>query len=416
MKLEALPITASMDEYEAQSVNLLAAYTSGDQTALQQVKNGHPTWWKLSDQEFQRKSVTPDDIQRVVAWYYAFESWDALTAWLTAVTTAGSDVQVFEQAVDAIVAGDLTRLKHLMEENPWLVTERSTRSHHSTLLHYCGTNGVEGYRQRYPSNAIEILQYLLAAGSEVDAVADMYGGSTTLGLVATSIHPAKVGFLLPMLDILLKAGASLDHPQIAGNGHTLINSCLHNGRPEAADYLVQKGASVDLEGAAGTGQLEKVRQFFDGNGALKNGATRQQMEYGFMWACEYGHEAVVTYLLDQGVDPDMELHGMFGLHWALVGGHAGVLNLLMERGASLNTRNQYGGNAINCAIWAIGNSDEVYRWPQRQVDYIAMIESMLQRGATIDEGMLGWLQQNSRFSRETVDKLDELFRRYGAKS
>jgi len=416
MKLQALPITASMDQYEAQAVNLLAAYAAGDQTALRQVKDGHPTWWKLSDEEFRRKSVTPDDIRNVVAWYYSFESWDALNGWIAAVTTEGSDVQVFEQAVDAIVFGDLNRLQHLIHENAWLATERSVRSHHATLLHYCGTNGVEGYRQRYPPNAIEILKHLLAAGSEVDAVADMYGGSTTLGLVATSIHPAKAGFLLPMLDILLEAGASLEHPLIAGNGHTLINSCLHNGRPEAADYLVQKGATVDLEGAAGTGQLEKVKAYFEESGTLKNGATRQQMEYGFMWACEYGHEAVVSFLLDQGIDPNMALHGMYGVHWALVGGHAGVLNLLMEHGASLDVRNQYGGNAVNCAIWAIGNSDEVYRWPQKEVDYIAMIDSMLQRGATIDEGMLDWLQHNSRFSRETIDKLDTLFRKYGAKS
>ncbi|MDF2188038.1 ankyrin repeat domain-containing protein [Paraflavitalea sp. CAU 1676] len=414
MRLEALPITARIGEYEAQGVALLAAYGAGDKKAMRQVKEGHPAWWRLTDNEFLRLSVTPADIQLVVAWLYSFESWDELVSWNTAVTTRGSDVQVFEQAVDAIVEGNISLLKALLQANPTLISDRSVRSHHSTLLHYCGTNGVEGYRQKYPANGIEVLQLLLAAGAEVDAVADMYGGSTTFGLVATSIHPAKAGILIPMLDLLIAAGASFSHPRIAGNGDSLINGCLHNGRPEAADYLLRKGAPTDLEGAAGTGQLDRVKEYFNADGTLKPDATRHQLENGFVWACEYGHPQVVAFLLDRGLDPNMAVDGMYGLHWGLVGGHAAIIELLMDRGASLSVRNSYGGNAIGCAIWALANSDEVYRWPEGPVDYYAMMESMLQRGAPIDEGMLGWLQHNSDFTPERIGRLDALFRRYGA--
>ena len=38
---------------------------------------------------------------------------------------------------------------------------RPGRRHHATLLHYVGANGVDGYRQRMPANAVEIATILL---------------------------------------------------------------------------------------------------------------------------------------------------------------------------------------------------------------------------------------------------------------
>jgi len=71
---------------------------------------------------------------------------------------------------------------------------RSTRDHHSTLLHYVSANGVEDFRQKTPPNIVEITNLLLDAGAEVDAESDAYGGGcTTLGLVATSVHPEQAG-------------------------------------------------------------------------------------------------------------------------------------------------------------------------------------------------------------------------------
>ena len=46
----------------------------------------------------------------------------------------------------------------------------------ATLLHYVAANGVEGYRQLTPPNAVAIADALLDAGADVDALADMYGG------------------------------------------------------------------------------------------------------------------------------------------------------------------------------------------------------------------------------------------------
>jgi len=417
MNIIPLPLSAGLEQYQQQAKALYEAYVAGDKAAMRFMKERHREWWNLSEAEYRAITVTPADAKDVIAWFYSFNSWSDLAAWVEVVTQAGSPAAQFEAAVDAIVSGDISALQTLLHINPSLISARSLRSHHSTLLHYTGTNGVEGYRQKYPLNAIEVLKFLLAAGAEVEAKAAMYGGgSTTFGLLATSIHPAKAGIMAPMLQILLDAGAVIDQPAAAGNGQYAINGCLHNGRPEAADFLMRHGALLDLEGAAGTGRLDIVKQYFEADGSLKATATQKQLEYGFIWACEFGHTSVVDFLIGQGLDPNIEVDGMYGLHWALIGGHREVITRLILHPVSLEARNRYGGNAISSAMWALCNSDGVYRWPQMEVDYLAIIEELLKAGASIERGMLGWLAQESDIPSPTKERLDGLFRQYGASS
>src|SRR5438309_1874431 len=123
---------------------------------------------------------------------------------------ARSPVAQFEPAIDAIIIGDVATLERLLRASPWLVRARSTRKHHSTLLHYVGSNGVEGFRQRTPKNIVKVAELLLGAGADINATADMYGGgSDTLGLAATSIHPVTAGVQEELMAFLLARGASL---------------------------------------------------------------------------------------------------------------------------------------------------------------------------------------------------------------
>ena len=119
--------------------------------------------------------------------------------------------RLVETAVDAIVTGDVPTLERLLAENHELIRTRSVRRHHSALLHYVAANGIEYFRQKTPRNAPDVARVLLRAGADVEAPADMYGGgSTTIGLVATSITPVVSGVLIPLLEVLLDAGAVID--------------------------------------------------------------------------------------------------------------------------------------------------------------------------------------------------------------
>ncbi len=83
--------------------------------------------------------------------------------------------------------------------------------------------------------------------------------------------------------------------------------CLANGRGEAALFLAEHGARLNLEGAAGVGRLDVVMSFFNEDGSLNAKATKKQMQSAFLYACGWGHQDVVEFLLERGVD--LSAHG-----------------------------------------------------------------------------------------------------------
>jgi hypothetical protein len=200
-----------------------------------------------------------DDARREIARYCYFDSWPELVDFVKAAAAGDPLVVAFESAVDAIVNGDADTLQRLLQENPELIRARSVRSHRATLLNFVGANGTE--KQRSPANAVEIAKILLNAGAEVNAAGRMYRGTTTLGLVATSVHPAKAGLQVALIDTLLATGASLEGAVAPDYTDGLVvNACIANGRPKAATYLAARGARLNFEGAAAVGRLDVVQR------------------------------------------------------------------------------------------------------------------------------------------------------------
>lgn len=339
-------------------------------------------WIQRNWSEWRKKKVAPErctltEAQFFVARTHGFASWPRFAKHIEAIVKTDSPVAQFETAVDAIVNGDLKRLDKLLTKKPRLVKERSTREHHSTLLHYVSANGVEDFRQKTPKNIIEITKRLLEAGADVNAESEAYGGrSTTLGLTATSWHPEDAGVQLPLMDLLIAHGAIIDDP----DSGSAVNGCLHNGRGEAAEFFASRGAHLDLEGAAGVGRLDIVKSFFTKNGRLKSPATRKQMTDGFAWACQFGRAHVVEFLLDHGVRANEELkhHGGTGLHWAAWGGHHDLVQLLLERGTKVDSRDKfYGGTPLDWALYAWGNTT-------LKGNYAEVAKLLLKAGAQIN--------------------------------
>jgi ankyrin repeat protein len=313
------------------------------------------------------------DAQFFVARGHGFASWPKFAKHLEALARANSPILKFEAAVDAIVSGDLATLKKLLSEDPELVRAGSTREHGSTLLHYVSANGVEDFRQKTPKNIVEITKFLLAAGADVNAESDAYGGrSTTLGLTATSWHPENAGVQLPLMTLLIDHGAVIDGP----DGGSAVNGCLQNGRGEAAEFFASHGARLDLEGAAGVGRLDIVKGFFNDDASLKPPATQQQVKDAFAWACEFGRTNVVEFLLQQGMEVDARLKhdGQTGLHWASLHGHVDTVKLLLQRGAQVDAKDEsYSGTPLGWALYAWGSATQRMAESGRCYEVVALL-------------------------------------------
>jgi ankyrin repeat protein len=270
--------------------------------------------------------------QLFVARAHGFASWPKFASHVEELALENTPVTYFEMAADAIVSGDAAKLRSLLRD-PELVRMRSTREHRSTLLHYVSANGVEDFRQKTPKNIVEIARLLLEEGADVDAESDAYSGrSTTLGLTATSCHPEEAGVQIQLLELLIDHGAMIDTP----DGGSCVVGCLCNGRGQAAKYVASRGARLDLEGAAGVGRLEVVQSFFNHDGSLRPPSSDTQVTYGFGWACEFGHTAVVDFLLRKGVNVNGKLrHGETALHRAAFNAQLEAVKLLLEHGASV---------------------------------------------------------------------------------
>ena len=279
----------------------------------------------------------------------------------------------FERAADAVVNGDVSALRAMLDAAPWLAQARSPRPHRATLLHYCGANGVEEERQRTPKNAPEILKLLLDRGADANSACWLYGsGSMTLGLLLTSSYPLRAGVLREMVELLLNAGAIFDGAR----------------------------GTAGLSGAAALGRLDLVRGFFDGIVPAKD-----RIQSAFGWACEFGRTEVAAFLLDRGADVRVaDGNGQTGLHRTALGGHLDTMKLLLERGAPLDARNVWGATVLPNVLWGA-----VHHNPN--VDYTPVVETLIDAGATVEDGVLDWWNQQEVLRPATKPGIEEQLRR-----
>jgi hypothetical protein len=349
MELKRLPFRAGIAEYERQADELLSAHRAADADAVEIFHHRHPRFldekikWlpkPIPESEIVEAKLDQSDARLTLARWYDFRDWPALVEYAESVAPDGP-VSRFEATVEAVIAGNLSELQAMLRRDPELVRARSTRVccfdppvHRATLLHYVAANGVEGYRQKTPANAVEIARALLEAGAEVDALADLYGGQwATMGLLVSSSHPAQAGVQAALTELLLDFGAEVDGNETRKWG-TPLHTALAFGMIDAARVLERRGARVDLPAAAGLGRVEDVARLL----AAADGDARHQ---ALALAAQLGHAEIVGLLVDAGEDPNRfnPVHGhSTPLHQAAVAGHEAVVRLLVERGARLDIR------------------------------------------------------------------------------
>ena len=186
----------------AQHLSLMAnrlheGYRQKNPVAGREINNYHPGWLGKPFKEVFQANLTLDDIQQAIASQYGFQNWETVAQLTTNYFIP------FEEALSALLNGNISALKTLLAAHPELIRMTSPYGHQAQLIHYVGNNGVELWRQQVPLNLAAVIQILLDAGADKSATMPVYGGHfTALQLFATSAHPKKTGITQEVLDIL----------------------------------------------------------------------------------------------------------------------------------------------------------------------------------------------------------------------
>jgi Ankyrin repeats (3 copies) len=343
----SLPFRAGLDEYQQQAKTLFESLQAGDNDTLWRFKWEHPRFRGKSVSDVKAAALDIADAQAVVAREYGFGSWSDLAEFTEAVRS-NPFVERFEAAVEAVISGDADTLRSTLGNNPELTHARSMRRHRATLLHYVAANGVEGGRQKTPTNAVEVLKILLDAGAEVEALADMYDEKcTTMSMLVSSSHPAEAGLQVVLAETLADYGAARDGP--GSKWQSAVMTALAFGFLDAAKALASRALPIDnLAAMAGLGRVEDVAR-------LLPAANSESRHIALALAAQHGHEAVVRLLLDAGEDPNRYNPDGFHshstpLHQAVWSNHGDVVRLLVEHGARLDVRDTiYQGTPLGWA-------------------------------------------------------------------
>ena len=189
-------------------------------------------------------------------------------------------------------------------------------------------------------------------------------GQTALHVAAECDDP-KLGV------VLVACGADLT-ATMGESGHTAMSWAITCHAIEFAKVLARLGAKPDLFCAAGMGDVEAVRSWFDESGQLRPGASRtgssrlgadggrlpcppalprEQISDALYIASRNAQLDVVRELL--GHQPDLSFRAYAGgtaLHWAYFAGSREVVDLLIAAGAN----EQVEDDVLRCVPRAFG--------------------------------------------------------------
>jgi Ankyrin repeats (3 copies) len=270
----------------------------------------------------------------------------------------------FHQAVSAIDAGDVDRLKLLLAAHPRLVTDRLDGPpewlrlqlgdaadgffSRPYLLWFVAEDPVRN--GRLPPNVVEIIGVIVAAARKTNVATLQDQLDSTLRLVCWSGVAADAGLQLDMIDALIDAGASpAKNP----------NNALVNGHIAAAEHLLSRGATMTLGAAL---CLER----WDDAERLNAQAAPEVRQFSLVLASLNGKAAGVEWILTRGASPnepsaDLYPHGT-PLHHAVSSGSLETVRVLVDAGADLQRRDSsWNGTPLGWAEYYEQNSDPSQR-------------------------------------------------------
>ena len=163
-----------------------------------EINNYNKNYLGVPIAQLMNKALTLEDCYETVAHQYGFDTWKQLSTDKERHYDIG-----FEQTINYLLEGDITKLQEQLDKFPYLISATSKYGHQATILHYTASNGVEFWRQKVPYNLVALTKLLLEKGADKNALLNVYGGDCTLiGLLETSAHPYQVGITQELKQLL----------------------------------------------------------------------------------------------------------------------------------------------------------------------------------------------------------------------
>ncbi|GAO43136.1 ankyrin repeat domain-containing protein [Flavihumibacter petaseus] len=260
--------------------------------------------------------------------------------------TAVPDKQ-FHKAVEAIDAGDIMALQSLLQEYPTLITKRLETAESEGyfkdpyLIWYVADNPIR--HEKLPANIVDVTEVLIEALQQQQDANYAFILNYTLGLVATGRIPKECGLQIPLMEILIAKGASVNGSVLGPIGQRNL---------DAAKFLLSKGAGYNLATAIA------LQQTADANRLLAT-ATPSELFVALTVAAFFGDAPAIDLLLRNGAQANgsgslSDFGGFHShaspLHQAVFSGSLEAVKLLVDAGADLNARDMaYDGTPLNWA-------------------------------------------------------------------
>lgn len=203
------------------------------------------------------------------------------------MTTLSTTDPLAIEVAGAIRTGDLPTLRRLIGEHPDLATARlgddEPAGMSRTLLHVA-----TDWPGHFPNGAATVA-VLVEGGAEVNARFRGPHGETPLHWAASTDD-------VDVLDALLDAGADIEAPGAVIAGGTPLADATWFAQWNAARRLVERGARTNYFADASLGLIHGLHDYFD----QATAPDPDQLGDAFWAACHGGQLEAAEYLLDRG--------------------------------------------------------------------------------------------------------------------
>ena len=306
------------EEVEQRVVRLQAEFAAGDAATRRRLLQPAHAKERFENYDPDAPSLSDADARLLIANQEGYAYWAKYESYLHL------DPAV-QRVIVAVRSGDIETLRDTLRADPAVANPRWVASFHRRtpipndfIPLFCVSEGVfRGTNKQH--NTSDMTRMLVAAGADIHIEDDIVLG-------------AAVSFdAIDAVAALLDSGAAIDG--VDGDGVPMAYA-MHFGYVEVAELLGRRGAKCDLRFAAGLGELDVVKSWFDADGSLKPGAGALADPYGeelkqrgqlpfrcerrrsnilsqaLYFACLHHRFEVADFLLTQGADINAIVPGL----------------------------------------------------------------------------------------------------------